>query len=651
MAVTSINGSHAASRGSGLVVDMGDRAALFRAARRHSALVRVLRVGLPLASVAALGFFVRTVLTSESFTVPPPAAPETLIDPEKITMDHPHYKGFNPDGGHYEVEAEHARQDLKRDGFILMQTVNGVFHQADRTVTHLTARRGAFDSKGNILDLFDDIHVDASSDMKARLEVARVNVQTNVVTSARPVDVTMPTGTVRGNTMELHQKSRRVTFIDAVAAHLVPPPPAANAPPAAAATAGQAPLFAAQNGPIDVTSSRLDIDDNAHTAVFTTNVKAIQGDAALETPELKVVYAPRPADPAAAPAPAGGAVDPQGQTLKQILAKGPVLIVRVNGDEARSDALEHDAVSGVTRLVGNVALAQQPDKHVTGDLAEINGHDDTMVMTGATVHIVQGRNELHGRRLTVDQRTGKSHLSVPAEGKAPAGRVQARFYQGDGKTPAKPIAPTVGDDIAGFKTDPSLPIDIEADVLDADDHAKVAIFRGNVKARQGDFAVAGAELTAHYSGSGGLAAAPAVKGAPTQPQGGSALTRIDVRRNVTISGKNGQTAVGDAAEFDVKANRAVVNGSKVTLSQKKNVSVGTRLTVDLNSGEAVFDTAPVAQKGGPTIVQKPGGRASADFFPNQLQDGNAAAAPPAAGATAGGPAASSWETHTAAPGH
>ena len=49
-------------------------------------------------------------------------------------------------------------------------------------------------------------------------------------------------------------------------------------------------MFGGGEGPIDITSNRLDIDDTDKTATFTGNVKARQGDAAMATAALEVQY-------------------------------------------------------------------------------------------------------------------------------------------------------------------------------------------------------------------------------------------------------------------------------------------------------------------------------------------------------------------------
>ena len=93
-----------------------------------------------------------------------------------------------------------------------------------------------------------------------------------MIFSKEPVLVDMPSGTIRSNEMRLLNKSREIAFIDSVKAHLIPPkkedPPASNA---AAAKPAAAPLLGGGEGPIDVTSNRLDIDDTGKTAIFTGN--------------------------------------------------------------------------------------------------------------------------------------------------------------------------------------------------------------------------------------------------------------------------------------------------------------------------------------------------------------------------------------------
>src|SRR5262249_23454603 len=158
------------------------------------------------------------------------------------------------------------------------------------SITTLTAVRGNYDSKANELELFENINIKSGDGMTAHLTRAKVYIKENRIVSDEPVDVEMPTGTLRGNTMVLLQKSREVTFSDGVTARLKvqPKPPSANAPPAQAGSAAR--RITSGDGPVDVTSPQLKVDDTKKTAVFSGGVRAVQGDAVLTARELEAIY-------------------------------------------------------------------------------------------------------------------------------------------------------------------------------------------------------------------------------------------------------------------------------------------------------------------------------------------------------------------------
>ena len=145
-----------------------------------------------------------------------------------------------------------------------------------------------------------------------------------------------------------------------------------------------------------------------------------------------------------------------------------------------------------------------------------------------------------------------------------------------------------------FKTDPNAPIDIEANTLDMLDPAKQAIFRSKVKSQQGDFIVRTVEMTVYYTGQSGFgltaAAATMRQGGvlPAHPRGG--------RQKVLIISKDGQTATGDWANFDVKAN-TVLLGGHVVVSRGKDVAEGPRLKIDLTTGMYRFELETEAADG------------------------------------------------------
>lgn len=714
-----------ASNGRALT-NVADRSKSVRRAKRHSRLVRVLRIALPLGAVAIAGYYASTMIEVSGIGSKIVRTALPKIVPASLTMNNPRYRGFTKDGGAYVVEAKTARQSPKNTNQIDLDQVSGLLTQANQATTNLSATTGAYFIDSEQIELHTQVRIKSSNGGWAELESLRVDPKTGLMTSAQPVKVGNPTATISANALEIKQKSKEIIFTGKVATRLTPSAgmtatataprtggtPAAIANGASGATAMR--LFSSSKGPIDIDSDRLDIDDIKKTAIFIGNVRVTQGDVTMTTPELRVAYDGAPSAGLAGSADAG-AVQPasasatgvgQGAAkITSIVAAPPVDITqapatRITGQTASFDATGQRAtleggvvitrapdtrITGQTAgfddtkdtatLDGDVVLTQGADRRATGDHAEFHNTAQTALLTGNVV-LNQGQNVLRGKRLFLDQRAGRSELTAPPAGNAAPGRIAAHFVQSAARTGAKPTAVAAAQDstagggftgMSSFRTDPNAPVDIAADQLEMIDAKKIAVFRGDVHAQQGDFKVRTAELTAHYSGSAGLGnlagAQPEAGGdAATErvPQPAAKLIRLKASGKVVVTSKNGQSATGDWADFDVPAN-TVTLGGEVVLSQARNVVRGTRLLIDLTSGESVIksDNAAAPQ----VAAEKPGSgwqahqqpaRPSAIFYPQQLKEKAAAAAAAATGVKAkkpGTPAAgvSSWQSTTMQP--
>ena len=607
------------------------RAKSFAIARRHTRVVRALRWSLPGAAATVVVLYFTIVLHTIGWVDGLSQLEIPSIIPTNLTMDNPRYEGFNKDGGSYVVTAKTAVQDLVDTSHVTLNGINGDLTDANKMKTNLKAAHGLYNSKTNELELYDGIDIVAENGLRAKLTRATILTKENVIVSKEPVVVDMPSGTVRSNEMRLHNKSREIAFIDDVKAHLTPQKPdtPANATAPKPASKSAAPMISADNGPIDITSRRLDIDDTGKTATFTGNVHAVQGGSAMETAALEVHYATAEAAPGAAAAAPG-----TGGKIRRILSNSPVVMTRAPQDRVTSASFDYDAVEEVAVLTGDVVMTSGADRRATSDAATVDQRADTVLLSGNVV-AVQGRNQLKGERLFVERAAGRTQLSSPAaEGEEP-GRIATRFYRGEenaaqaAKQKAKQLVTAAAGDTnaaAVFKTDPTAPIDVDADRLDVDDHAKLAVFRGDVRAVQGDFVVRTSEMRAHYTGAAGLAEQvnPAEKRAPAQ------ITKIEARGKVIVTSKNGQNAIGDWADFNVKDNQVVLGGD-VILTQEKNVVRGSRLIIDMITGQSVIQNdpgaawsataAPTGEEGpGFTIRPSTGSRPSAIFYPRKKKD-------------------------------
>jgi LPS export ABC transporter protein LptC/lipopolysaccharide transport protein LptA len=601
------------------------------------------------------------------------------ISSQNLIMESPKYDGFGTDGTRYQFRARDALTDLKMSGLVRLNEIDGDLVQQTGVVTKVKASWGTFDQKRSALELYERINIDGSTGLRARLTRATVNTKENVVTSDEPVIVEMPTARIRAKTMALNTKRRQVRFKGDVDVRLVSSQTAgkeAGARPAKP-TGTQATGLAAMlspDAPVDVRSDILDIDDNAKTARFQQNVLAKQGDTRLSTPELEVVYEGR-----AENAVAGQQAARESTTrLKLLKARGGVVMTQKD-DRATSQTLDYDAASERAVLRGDVVLTSTNDRRATSAVAEFDQAGETALLTGDVV-VTQGKNVMKGQRLFIEQKAGHTRLESPAQAGQPSGRIAATFYRAEPKpdegasrkAAAKAAAkPTPAEIAAGalplgaaFKTDPSAPIDVDADTLDVFDQSKIAVFKGGVRAQQGDFIVRSEELTAHYTGRSGLSATQGEPKADSKES--TQITKIEARQKVVITSGDGRTVTGSWADFDVKSNTAVVGG-KVVVSQGQSVVEGTKLLIDMNTGQSRFETAqtptPGASSdaaGGTAAASCPEGqvckgRIRAVFYPKEAeaakkQKGGAEpdSKPDAAGKPS--PGVSSWSSTTRRPG-
>lgn len=654
-----VSASRATGRG---IVLAGDRGPGRLAAARHTQRVRILKFALPALALFVIGSFSLSVFDKTGWGEGLAQLDVPQIISENLAMENPHYEGFNSDGGRYWVTAQKAMQDLKNLSLIKLEAISGELIAANKERTKLTATRGTFDNKQSVIELFDAIDIAGDNGLKAQLTRATIKTKEGIILSDAPVRVEMPAGTITSSQLMIRQKEKEYIFKNQVRTDLKARAP--KEPTAATESADDKPIgaFANSNEPILITANRLDIDDVGKLATYTGTVRAVQGQSILTSPEMVISYEGSAAEMSGASdakdskdkaakkdgetnkkeggtkksdaaekdksgkdaqqADAADKAADTGGKVKRVIAKNPVTLTQANGQQATSRSAEFDTTTQMAVLEGDVVLSQGADRKVMGDRAEIDQLAGTVVLTGP-VSLTQGKNELHGRKLVFNRNSGKMNLTGASPGN---GRISARFSQTGGPPPVahKDDEPKRGVAFGGnFKTDPNAPVDVAADRLDVDDHAKQAVFSGDVKAQQAGFVLEAAELTANYTGSAGLAGADEAANTQ-QTQQAAHLTRIRAKKNVVVTSLEGQKATGDWADYDTKANMVTLGGD-VVMTQGKNIVRGTKLVIDMTSGESVISTEAAktgmtssSQADGSGVIVK-SGRPSAVFYPNQLK--------------------------------
>jgi lipopolysaccharide export system protein LptC len=198
--------------------------ARFAIAARHSRMVRLLRIAVPLvvglamAGVVAISIFNPFRALMKQLPVD---MDNLVVSGTKITMESPHMSGFTPDQRPYEVWAKTATQDLNDPDRVELKTIRAKILQEDRSTVTLEARTGLFDTKAQLLDLRKDIFLQSSTGYEARLSQALLDIGKGIVTSEEPVDVKLLNGTLTADKLRITEKGALVRFEGHVVMNLI----------------------------------------------------------------------------------------------------------------------------------------------------------------------------------------------------------------------------------------------------------------------------------------------------------------------------------------------------------------------------------------------------------------------------------------------
>jgi lipopolysaccharide export system protein LptC len=211
--------------------------ARFAIAARHSRMVRMLRVAVPVAVILAMTAVV-AVSIFNPFRMLLPRLPldvgNLVVSGTKITMESPHLSGYTPDQRPYEVWAKTATQDLTAPDHLDLKKLRAKVLMEDQSIVTLDALNGSMDTKEQLLDLHKDIFLQTSAGYEARLSQAFVDMAKGTVTSDEHVDVKLPNGTLTADTLRIIGGGEVVRFEGNVVMNLdnLPAAAASASPPA-----------------------------------------------------------------------------------------------------------------------------------------------------------------------------------------------------------------------------------------------------------------------------------------------------------------------------------------------------------------------------------------------------------------------------------
>jgi lipopolysaccharide export system protein LptC len=171
---------------------------VFRKAARHSRLVRLLRVAVPVlvvVGVVVLGLATWFNPTRLLAKLPTGASLGSVgISGTKVTMALPRLEGFTRDARPYQMTAKTALQDLLKPDNVELTEIRTKMETADKAVVEMTAATGLYHSKADQLILREKIVIKSTSGYEGHLTEAVVDMRSGYIVSDKPVEVKLLNG-------------------------------------------------------------------------------------------------------------------------------------------------------------------------------------------------------------------------------------------------------------------------------------------------------------------------------------------------------------------------------------------------------------------------------------------------------------------------
>lgn len=194
-------------------VAAGTRAAsAFRAARRHSRVVRLFRKAIPVCAILALGVFVLGPILNPFSTIGGLSMGPISLSGSKVTMEKPKLTGFRKDNRPYEVTAISAAQDIRKPNVVELNMMNARLETEQGGWVRLESKSGIFDSQKEQMQLNDNIKVATDAGYEAFLKSADIDFKAGTIRSKEPVQVNMGTIRITADTLDVSDNGKIIVF-------------------------------------------------------------------------------------------------------------------------------------------------------------------------------------------------------------------------------------------------------------------------------------------------------------------------------------------------------------------------------------------------------------------------------------------------------
>jgi lipopolysaccharide export system protein LptC len=193
----------------------------FASAFRHSHRVRLLKLGLPLVALFAIGFFSAATIFADNGTPVAIEKPAETSD-GRIIMANPKLEGFTGDNRPYKMVATRAVQENATSPVVTLEAITADLPFGKEATAKVTAASGIFDNSSSTLNLNSKIVLTTSDGMTANLGSAKVNIVTSEMSTDQPVDIKTGGSHITADSMKIANGGKVVIFENRVRLNIDP---------------------------------------------------------------------------------------------------------------------------------------------------------------------------------------------------------------------------------------------------------------------------------------------------------------------------------------------------------------------------------------------------------------------------------------------
>lgn len=184
---------------------------VYRNARRHSRLVKLLKFGLPLVGCLIIVGIVGSLMLSGS-SVPAIDISSVGVKDGKLMMANPKLDGQTKTKLPYNMKAARAIQDLSNTNIISLEEIDAKIALNSEVTAEINAESGVFDNSSNTLDINSPLNVKTSSGMVAKLKSAQVDLKAGNLKTQDPVDIDLNGSHIAADSLTVTDQGKVLVF-------------------------------------------------------------------------------------------------------------------------------------------------------------------------------------------------------------------------------------------------------------------------------------------------------------------------------------------------------------------------------------------------------------------------------------------------------